>query len=141
MIVEENFDAEGEEYWDEVAIYRPDGSRHLVQVLPALLTLAAVGAARACASTGLSGRGERARRAPPREPASRTRKVALAPMPAGGLSTSGKPTCSAKARPSSGERKSRCRATGSPASRRASFIFALSRKSSAVATLVPGFEG
>ena len=66
------------------------------------------------------------------------RQVDLQPMPAGGLSTRGRPTSATKASASDQARMSRCRAQGRPWRRSSSFICALSRNSSAVAGVVPG---
>ena len=54
-----------------------------------------------------------------------TRNVERDPIPDGGFSTIGKPTSSMKAFASASDVRSLCFATGSPAVRRASFIFAL----------------
>ena len=56
----------------------------------------------------------------------------LAPDPAGGLTTSGKPTSFAKPAAAAAESASRCRAQGTPAARSTDFICALSRKLRAV---------
>ena len=63
--------------------------------------------------------------------------VLLAPAPAGGLTTSGKPACWAKSAASAAERASRYLAHGTPAARSTVFIWALSRKLPAVTTSMP----
>ena len=55
-------------------------------------------------------------------------RVACAPAPAGGLTTSGKPTAAANSRHSAALPHSRCRAHGTPAERSTSFMRDLSRK-------------
>ena len=67
-----------------------------------------------------------------------TRNVAFAPIPAGGLSTSGKPTSSAKLSASDTAATSLFLATGSPDADSFAFINPLSRKSSATSGRVPG---
>ena len=52
----------------------------------------------------------------------------FAPAPAGGLTTSGKPTSSANPSGARRETASLCRAHGTPAARSTDFICALSRK-------------
>ena len=52
----------------------------------------------------------------------------LAPAPAGGLTTSGKPTSCAKSLADAADSARRCLAHGTPAARRTVFIWALSRK-------------
>src|SRR4051794_28877251 len=69
-------------------------------------------------------------------PSSR-RYVACAPAPAGGLATSGNPTCSANAIAAPASSTSACRAHGTPAACSVSFIRDLSRTLTAVRTSIP----
>ena len=89
-------------------------------------------------SASRSGAGGAASSHTRRSSASSRRNVLLAPAPAGGLTTSGKPTSAAKPAAASAESASRCRAQGTPAARSTDFICALSRKLRAVAASMPG---
>ncbi len=90
------------------------------------------------ASTGLSALAPMPAMARSRFSRLLTRNVDFAPMPAGGLSTIGKPTSSANDRASCSAVMRRLLATPRPACRSAAFIRDLSRNRSAVAGRVPG---
>ena len=87
---------------------------------------------------GAAGRGGSLASAPSSCSRESSRNVALAPAPAGGLTTSGKPASSASSQTGPADSARQCRAQGIPAARSKVFICALSRKLCAACHPMPG---